>query len=138
LKPNHLTKTLVASGGLGIGIAHLDDLRHRYAFGFIERKRRVREPRAAAAYLSSYFVNGKGRKASLEESVRSNAMPRSISHVSTRLTQASGVTMRNLRLNRYRCVLYRLIDKYWEVIGEAPQDLRDHYDEVSAALARAP
>jgi hypothetical protein len=46
--------------------------------------------------------------------------------------------MRNLRLIRYRWVLYRVIEKYWEYIGEVPRDLRDRYDEVSTALARAP
>ena len=46
-------------------------LRHKYRFGYVERKRMVREPRAAAACLSSYFVNGKGKKMSLEQSVQS-------------------------------------------------------------------
>jgi len=88
-------------------VEHLDELRHRWGFGYVERKRRVREPRAAAAYLSSYFVNGKGSKASLEESVRSEAMPRSIIHTSVVLTQRSGVTMRTLRLRRYAWKLWR-------------------------------
>lgn len=88
-------------------VEHLDDLRHRWGFGYIERKRRVREPRAAAAYLSSYFINGKGHKASLEESVRSEWMPKSIIHVSVDLTQLSGVTMRNLRLRRYAWRIWR-------------------------------
>jgi hypothetical protein len=50
---------------------------------------------------SSYFVTGKGRKVSLQESVQSNWMPRSIIHVSVRLSQRSGITMRTLRINRY-------------------------------------
>jgi hypothetical protein len=82
-------------------LEHLDELRQKYGFGFIERKRRIRDPRQAAAYLSSYFINGKGSKISLEESVQSNWMPRSIIHVSVRLTGQSGVTMRTLRLKRY-------------------------------------
>ena len=72
-----------------------------------QRKRRVRDPRAAAAYLSSYFVNRKGHKASLEESVLSNWMPRSIVHVSTGLTVGSGVTMRSLRLKRFAWIVWR-------------------------------
>lgn len=88
-------------------LEHLNELRHHYGFGFIERKRRVREPRAAAAYLSSYFINGKGRKASLEESVQSNWMPRSIIYVSTKLTQRSQVTMRTLRLGRFAWIVWR-------------------------------
>ena len=55
----------------------LGELRQEYGFGFVERKHLVREPKSAAAYLSSYFVAGKGRKASLQESVTSEAMPRS-------------------------------------------------------------
>lgn len=86
-------------------VEHLDDLRHRWGFGYIERKQRVREPRAAAAYLSSYFINGKGHKASLEESVRSQWLPRSVIHVSVELTKRSGCTMRALRLRRYEWVL---------------------------------
>jgi hypothetical protein len=85
----------------------LDRLRDHYGFGYVERKQRVREPRAAAAYLSSYFVRGKRGKLSLEESVQSGQMPRSIIHVSTRLTQDSRVTMRALRLRRFAWVLIR-------------------------------
>jgi hypothetical protein len=82
-------------------VGHLNAIRARFGFGYVERKRRVREPRAAAAYLSSYFVTGKGRKVSLQESVQSNWMPRSIIHVSVRLSQRSGITMRTLRIKRY-------------------------------------
>lgn len=82
-------------------LEHLAALRASYGFGYVERKQRVREPRAAAAYLSSYFISGKGRKVSLEESVQSNWMPRSIIHVSAKLTQRSRVTMRSLRLKRF-------------------------------------
>ncbi len=46
-------------------LEHLDDLRHDFGFGYVERKHRVREPRAAAAYLSSYFIGGKRRKRAL-------------------------------------------------------------------------
>jgi hypothetical protein len=63
----------------------------------------------AAAYLSSYFVTGKGSKISLEESVQSNWMPRSIIDVSVDLTGRSQVTMRNLRLRRYAWMLWRSI-----------------------------
>jgi hypothetical protein len=117
---------------------HLDDLRERYGFGFIERKRLVREPRSAAAYLSSYFVNGKGKKATLEESVRSGAMPRSIIHVSHRLTQVSGVTMRTLRLVRYRWILLREWALYADLLGEIPPELDARLDAVEAMLARGP
>jgi hypothetical protein len=91
-------------------LLHLDELRHRYGFGYIERKKNVREPTAAAAYLSSYFVSGKGKKASLEHSVRSRNMPRSIIHVSVELTRRSGVTMRTLRLRRYAVIFPKLVE----------------------------
>ena len=82
-------------------------MRRHYGFGYVERKHQVREPRAAAAYLSSYFISGKGKKISLEESVQSNWLPRSIIHVSTELTKHSGITMRTLRLRRYAWVVWR-------------------------------
>jgi hypothetical protein len=72
----------------------------RYDFGFVDRKMEVMSRRAAAAYLSSYFVTGK-RKLTLQESVTHAHMPRSIVHVSTRLTMRTGCTMRRLRLHRF-------------------------------------
>ena len=93
--------TLEEKRGADRYLEHLAALRGRYGFGYVERKQRVREPRAAAAYLSSYFISGKGHKVSLEESVQSNWMPRSIIHISTQLTTRSRVTMRSLRLRRY-------------------------------------
>jgi hypothetical protein len=86
-------------------LQELDRLRGSYGFGYVERKQRVRQPRAAAAYLSSYFVTGKRRKVALQESVQSGQMPHSIIHVSHRLTLKSRVTMRALRLRRFAWVL---------------------------------
>lgn len=77
----------------------------RHGFGFVDRKGEVAHPRAAAAYLSSYFVSGKRGKMTLRESVTSNSMPVSIIYLSVLLTKASGVTMRSLRWKRY---LYRV------------------------------
>ena len=54
-----------------------------------------------AGYLSSYFVTGKQTKATLQESVMAGDMPRSIIHVSTALTTATGTTMRELRFRRF-------------------------------------
>jgi hypothetical protein len=119
-------------------LEHLDDLRHRWGFGYVERKRLVREPSAAAAYLSSYFVTGKRRKMSLQESVQSPEMPRSIIHVSTKLTQISGVTMRSLRLHRYRWVLIRQIDEFYEYVGDYPDVLLDRLYELDESLTRGP
>ncbi len=102
----------------------LDALRLQYGFGYVERKHRGREPRAAAAYLSSHFIAGMGSKISLEESVQSNWMPRSIINVSKGLTQRSGITMRTLRLRRYAWVLWRETDPtIWALTGLEAQDL---------------
>lgn len=91
----------------GLYVQELDRLRERHGFGFVDSKAPVKEPSAAAAYLSSYFVTGKGKKVSLRESVQSEILPRSIFYVATWLSRRSGITMRSLRLRRYA---YRL----WE------------------------
>lgn len=82
---------------------------HRRAYQ--EAVRQTGEPQAAgnaAAYLSSYFVKGRRGKETLWESVRSPAMPRSIVHVSTRLTMRTGCTMRVLRLKRAVFYVWRV------------------------------
>jgi len=84
--------------------AYVDHLARRasvWKFGFVDRKRAVKGVRQAAAYLSSYFVDGKHAKMSLTESVRNPDMPRSIVYVRPELSQKSGITMRSLRLRRY-------------------------------------
>lgn len=73
----------------------------RHGFGFVDRKREVKQPTAAAAYLSSYFVAGRKGKVTLTETVQSERMPRSIVYVAPRLSQLSGLTMRSLRLKRF-------------------------------------
>jgi len=73
----------------------------RHGFGFVDRKEQLRNPVAAAAYLSSYFVAGKKGKLTLRESVTTGSMPPSIVYVQPELSQRSGVTMRSLRLKRY-------------------------------------
>jgi hypothetical protein len=69
----------------------------------VHHKRELVKPQPAmnaAAYLSSYFVKGRRGKETLWESTRSGAMPHSIIHVSAKLTQETGCTMRMLRLRR--------------------------------------
>jgi hypothetical protein len=87
-------------------VARLAELAPQYGFGFVERK--VKPPPAvnAAAYLSSYFVKGRRGKATPWESAQSAAMPRSIVHMSVRLTQETGCTMRLLRFARFVWVLW--------------------------------
>lgn len=82
-------------------IAALARYAPRYGFGYVDRKLERMGAKAAAAYLSSYFVTGKRGKESLQASVLANRMPQSIVHVSTVLTQRSGVTMRELRFRRF-------------------------------------
>lgn len=86
--------------------ARLDEWAAAYGFGFVSRKFRPQPARGAAAYLSAYFCHGKKKKMTLHESVTTRDMPRSIVHVSTRLTQATGVTMRELRFRRFAWARY--------------------------------
>jgi len=90
-------------------LARLAVLAPRYGFGFVHSKRELvnaMPAQNAAAYLSSYFVQGRRGKTALWESVRSSAMPRSIIHVSTKLTMHTKCTMRTLRLKRALFVLW--------------------------------
>ena len=84
----------------------LRDWRPAFGFGFVSRRFRPQPARGAAAYLSAYFCHGKKDKMTLRESVTTPNMPRSIVHVSTRLTQATGVTMRELRMRRFAWVRF--------------------------------
>lgn len=92
----------------------VNELAPHYGFGFTERKRRVMPARAAAAYLSSYFVTGKKEKITLQKSVLSEGMPRSIIHISVKLTQQTGCTMRELRFRRF---VWRVAGS-WVVTGQ--------------------
>jgi hypothetical protein len=88
----------------------LATLGSQYGFGFVHHKRekiKAQPAEAAAAYLSSYFVKGSGRKVAIWESVVSGAMPRSIVHVSVDLTQQTHCTMRNLRLRRALFMIWK-------------------------------
>jgi len=90
--------------------AYLHELASRAAahgFGYVDRKRQVREPAAAAAYLSSYFVSGKKGKMTLRQAVTERAMPPSIVYVNPEFSQHSGITMRSLRLRRFAWHLWR-------------------------------
>jgi hypothetical protein len=73
----------------------------RYGFGSVDgldkTGRRFWPGDQAGAYLSSYFVGGRGKKASLTENVRANDLPRLVVFVGRDLTQQTGCTMRNLR-----------------------------------------
>lgn len=88
-------------------VRQLHAMAEYYGFGYVDRKLESMGARAAAAYLSSYFVSGKREKAQLQHSVMTPSMPRSIVHVSNRLTQHTGITMRELRFRRFVWVRHR-------------------------------
>ncbi len=73
-----------------------------YGFGYAERKVKPQPARGAAAYLSSYFVTGKKGKTTLQDTVQHPSMRRSrLLWMTPKLTQVTGVTMRELRFRRY-------------------------------------
>jgi hypothetical protein len=73
----------------------------RHGFGFVGRKRgvsqQIMEAGRAAAYLSSYFVSGRGEKATLSENARNAHLPRMLLWLTPKLTRQTGVTMRSRR-----------------------------------------
>jgi hypothetical protein len=74
----------------------------RYGFGHINGKFvRPRPAREAAAYLSSYFLGGRGSKDKLTEAVHNPELPRLPLYVSRRLTGLTKTTMRNKRRQRH-------------------------------------
>ena len=79
----------------------LTELAPRYGFGFVDGwhriSRRFWPGDQAGAYLSSYFVRGRGRKAPITENVLAGDLPRLVVYVDRQLTQRTGCTMRNLR-----------------------------------------
>jgi hypothetical protein len=82
-------------------LSHLARLAPRHGFGFVGEKQgksmQIMSGDRAAAYLSSYFVRGKGRKSTLQDNVRNPHLPRMLIWVSPALTIPTGITMRNLR-----------------------------------------
>ena len=54
----------------------------------------------AAAYLSSYFAGGRGRKMAITENVLAGDLPRLVVFVGRDLTSETGCTMRSLRTAR--------------------------------------
>lgn len=82
----------------------LRELAPAFGFGFVDGWERLSRKfwpgDQAGAYLSSYFVSGRGRKASITENVQDGNLPRVLVLVGTHLTQQTGVTMRSLRLAR--------------------------------------
>jgi hypothetical protein len=121
-------------------LTRLATLAPSYGFGFVDHSPKTVKAHpatGAAAYLSSYFVKGRGQKLALWESVRSEAMPRSIIHVSVQLTQHTRCTMRTLRLRRALFVLWggqlpleqvHLVGQFLEVFRGNVELLRVEHD----------
>jgi hypothetical protein len=82
--------------------ARLSDRAAFYGFGYVERKVKPQQGKGAAAYLSSYLVTGKKGKTTLQETVQHPAMRRSrLLWMTPKLSQLTGVTMRELRFRRF-------------------------------------
>jgi hypothetical protein len=86
---------------------YVNALRERapgYGYGFVDGWHKIARKfwpgDQAGAYLSSYFVRGRGQKAAITENVRAGDLPRLVVFVGRDLTQVTGCTMRTLRLTR--------------------------------------
>jgi len=85
-------------------VTALREMAPRYGFGFVDGWHKVGRKFwpgvQAAAYLSSYFANGRGRKMAITDTVLAGDLPRLVVFVGRDLTAVTGCTMRNLRLSR--------------------------------------
>jgi hypothetical protein len=82
----------------------LRELAPRYGFGYVDGwqhiSRKFWPGEQAGAYLSGYFIRGKGAKAPITGNVLSGDLPRLVVFISRDLTRRTGCTMRNLRVAR--------------------------------------
>ena len=112
---------------------HLERLsqQRRYEFGHVNGKFLKPKPaREAAAYLSSYFVAGRGHKAPLTEAVLNPELPRLPLYVSRRLTAVTRCTMRNKRRQRHMHVCAKLRQPpptWWD-------SSKDRHDVIALSL----
>jgi hypothetical protein len=132
---------------------HLERLSQKpqYGFGHMNGKFvRPRPAREAAAYLSSYFLGGRGHKAKLTEAVHNSELPRLPLYVSRRLTSVTRTTMRNKRRQRHLWAcrnrgsklpswwsdLEERIDVLW--LGVHVETRLQHAKELRAILGASP
>jgi hypothetical protein len=82
-------------------ITALREMAPRYGFGFVDGWHKIGRKFwpgvQAAAYLSSYFAGGYGRKMGITENVLAGDLPRLVVFVGRDLTRETGCTMRSLR-----------------------------------------
>ena len=85
-------------------VTALREMAPRYGFGFVDGWHKIGRKfwpgSQAGAYLSSYFVRGKGRKSAITENVKAGDLPRLVVFISRDLTTTTGCTMRSLRGSR--------------------------------------
>jgi hypothetical protein len=91
-------------------VTALREMAPRYGFGFVDGWHKISRTfwpgEQAGAYLSSYFVAGRGKKASLTANVLAGDLPRLVVFIGRDLTSATGCTMRALRnVRRLWCAL---------------------------------
>jgi hypothetical protein len=79
----------------------LTEMAPRYGFGFVDGWDKIGRKYwlgvQAAAYLSSYFAGGRGRKMTIRQTVLASDLPRLVVFISRDLTAKTGCTMRALR-----------------------------------------
>lgn len=113
-------------------VTALRELAPRYGFGFVDGWEKIGRKFwpgvQAAAYLSSYFAGGGGRKMAITENVLAGDLPRLVVFVSRDLTQRTGCTMRSLR-NARRLWASR------HLLAEAPQLTLDEWLAAGALLS---
>jgi hypothetical protein len=100
----HGVLSVEAPGDVAWATAYLTALRDmapRYGFGFVDGweklGRRFWPGDQAGAYMSSYFVRGRGGKAPMTENVLAGDLPRLVVFIGRDLTRRTGCTMRSLR-----------------------------------------
>jgi hypothetical protein len=89
----------------------LKRLTEAHGFGYVDGKWSSYRGQNAAAYLSSYFIGGEGRKATVRETVTRPDVPPHVVYVASSLTTATGCTMRSLRRVRYLWVIARQVER---------------------------
>jgi len=82
-------------------VTALREISPRYGFGFVDGWHKIGRKfwpgEQAGAYLSSYFVAGRGGKAPITENVQAGDLPKLVVFVCRDLTLTTGCTARNLR-----------------------------------------
>ncbi len=114
-------------------ITALREMAPRYGFGFVDGWHKVGRKFwpgvQAAAYLSSYFAGGRGRKMAITQNVLAGDLPRLVVFVARDLTRRSGCTMRSLRNARR-------LWAFLEGLIEPPSVTLDEWLAAAAMLQR--